>query len=93
MTPLLGLAVLLYSINAVLFGVLAFFYGKTALSTRARYPLGLFIFSLLLLIHSAGTATAYLLLGPYFGEEAVPFMSIMGGIELVGVAALLRITL
>ncbi|HYB45535.1 MAG TPA: hypothetical protein VEC92_03325 [Nitrososphaerales archaeon] len=93
MTPLLGLAIILYCVNAVLFGALAYFYGRTALSTRARYPLGLFVFALLLLIHSVGTAGAYLFLGPYFGEEAVPFMSVMGGIELVGVSALLRITL
>jgi len=93
MTPLLGLAVLLYCVNAVLFAALAFFYGKTALSTRAAYPVGLLVFSLLLFIHSAGTAAAYLFLGPYFGEEAVPFMSVMGGVELVGVAALLKITL
>ena len=93
MTPLLGLAIVIYCVNAVLFGALAYFYGRTALSTRARYPLGLFVFALLLLLHSAGTAGAYLFLGPYFGDEAVPFMSIMGGIELVGVSALLRITL
>jgi len=93
MTPLLGLAIVIYCINAVLFGALAFFYGKTALSTRAKYPLGLFVFALLLLVHSAGTAAAYLFLGSYFGSEAVPFMSIMGSVELVGVASLLRITL
>lgn len=92
MTPLLGLSIALYSVNAVLLFVLAYVYGKTALSTRASYPLGLFIFALLLLIHSVGTAAAYLFLGAYFGEEAVPFMSIMGGVELVGLAALIRIT-
>ena len=93
MTPLLTLAILLYAVNAILFGLLAYVYGKTALSTRARYPLGLFAFSLLLLLHSAGTALAYFFLGPYFGDEAVPYMSAMGSFELVGVLALLRITL
>ncbi|MDV3278131.1 MAG: hypothetical protein LYZ69_06665 [Nitrososphaerales archaeon] len=93
MNPLLVFSILLYTVNAVLFTVLAYVYGRTALSTKAKYPLGLFIFAVLLLIHSAGTAGAYLFLAPYFGDEAVPFMSIMGGAELVGVAALLRITL
>jgi len=91
-TPLLSLSIVLYTINAVLFGFLAYAYGKTALSTKAKYPLGLFIFSILLLLHSAGTAAAYFFLGPYFGDEAVPYMSIMGSLELVGVVALLRIT-
>jgi hypothetical protein len=93
MSPILSLAVVLYGVNATLFGFLAYVYGKTALSTRARYPTGLFIFSVLLLAHSLGTAAAYLLMGQYFGDEAVPFMAVMGFVELVGVGALLRITL
>ena len=93
MTPLLTLAIVLYGVNAALFAFLAYAYGKTAVSTRARYPLGLFVFSVLLLLHSAGTAGAYLFLGPYFGEEAVPYMSIMASFELVGAAALVKITL
>jgi hypothetical protein len=91
--PLLTLAIMLYSVNAVLFAFIAFVYGRTALSTRAKYPLGLFIFSVLLLLHSAGTAAAYFFLGSYFLDEAVPYMAVMGSFELVGVVALLRITL
>lgn len=90
---LLSLAILLYAVNAALFAALAYVYGRTAFSTKARYSVGLFIFSLLLLIHSAGTAAAYFFLSQYFLEEAVPYMSVMGSIELVGVLALLRITL
>src|SRR2546426_83958 len=52
MTPLLSLAIVLYSINSVLLAVLAYVYGRTALSTRAKYPLGLFVFSTLLLLQS-----------------------------------------
>jgi hypothetical protein len=92
MSPLLSLAIVLYAINAVLLAVLVYVYGRTALSTKARYPLGLFIFSILLLFHSAGTAAGYLFFSPYFGEEAVPFMTMMAPLELVGVVALLRIT-
>ena len=77
----------------MLFAFLAFVYGRTALSTRAKYAAGLFIFSILLLAQSLGTAAAYLFLGAYFGDEAVPFMAVMGAFELVGVVALLRVTL
>ena len=93
MTPLLSLAIVLYSINSVLLAILAYVYGRTALSTRAKYPLGLFVFSTLLLLHSGGTAAAYLFLSTYFLEEAVPSMFIMAVFELVGVGFLLRITL
>ena len=93
MTPLLSLAIVLYSINSVLLAALAYVYGKTALSTRAKYPRGLFVFSTLLLLQSAGTAAAYLFLSPYFLEEAVPSMFMMAAFELVGIAFLLRTTL
>ena len=93
MSTLLDLSVLLYATNAVFFGYLAYVYGKTAFSTRATYATGLFIFSVLLLAHSAGTAAAYLFLQPYFLDEAVPFMALMGSFELVGVLTLLKITL
>ena len=92
MSFLLTLAVVLDVVNAGLFGLLAYVYGRTALSTKARYPLGLFIFAVLLLVQSAGTAAAYVFLGQYFGDEAVPSMSIMAAFEFVGVLALLRIT-
>ena len=93
MTPLLTLAVVLYSVDAVLFGYLAYVYGRTALSTRARYPTGLLIFSFLLLLQSAGTAASYVMFGPYLGEEAFPSMFTMATFEFVGVLALLRTTL
>ncbi len=93
MTPLLTVAVIVYTIDAILFGFLAYVYGKTAFSTRARYPTGLLIFAVLLLIQAAGTAAAYVLLGDYFGDEAVPSMTAMAAFEFVGVLALLKTTL
>ena len=93
METLLAVAIGLYTLNAVMLGILAFVYGRTAFSTRAKYPLGLFVFSILLMLHSVGTAAAYLFLSPYFAEEAVPFMFIMGSFELVGVGVLVKTTL
>ncbi len=86
-------AIGLYALNAVLFGFLAFTYGRTALATKAKYPLGLTIFSVLLLLHSAGTAAFYLFLGGYIDPEVFPYMSTMATFEFVGVLALLRITM
>lgn len=93
MNILLTLAIGIYVVNAALLAFLAYVYGKTAYSTRAKYPLGLFIFSVLLFLHSSGTAAAYFFLGTYFGDDAItPFMSMMGSFEFVGILALLRIT-
>jgi hypothetical protein len=93
MDPLLTLAIALYAVNAVLFGVLAFIFGRTAYATRAAYPIGLFIFSILLFGHALGTSLGYTLFSEYLGSQAFPFMSIMGAFEFVGALALLRITL
>jgi hypothetical protein len=90
---LLGTAILLSAVDSVLLAVLATVYGKTAIRTRAAYPLGLLIFSVLLLVQSAGTALGYFFASPYLGDQAYPFMSIVGGFELAGLIVLLRITL
>ena len=90
---LFGLAVTLSIINSVLLVVLAAVYGRTAVRTRAAYPLGLFLFSLLLLVQNAGTAFGYMANSSVIGDSFYPFMSIVGGFELAGLLALLRITL
>jgi len=91
-TFFLTLAVALYLVDAVFFAILSYAYARTALSTRARYPTGLLVFSVLLLIQSAGTALTYYTFSDYLGD-ASPFMSLMGTMELVGVAILAKITL
>jgi hypothetical protein len=91
-TPLLTLAIVLYSVNAVFFAFLSYTYGRTALSTKAKYPLGLLVFSILLLVQCAGTAYTYFAFSYYLGD-ASPLMSLMAAMELVGVGILARITL
>ncbi len=93
MEPLLALAIGIYGLVSMLLAFLAYTYAKTAISTRAAYPLGLLVFSLLLLVHSAGTALGYVFFSEYIGDAAFPFMFGMAAVELAGVVALLRITL
>gem|GEM_PF-6255392 len=90
---MLQLAILLYTLNSVILSILSIIYARTAIKTRAAYPISLLFFSLLLLLHSAGTAIAYFTLSPYFGDEAMPFMSIVGAFELLGLLALLKVTI
>ncbi len=93
MDTLLLLAVSAYAVVSVLLAFLAYTYARTAISTRAAYPLGLLVFSLLLLVHSAGTALGYTFFSDYIGDSAYPFMFGMAAAELVGVAVLMRVTL
>jgi hypothetical protein len=93
MLDLLNLATGLYVVDGALFSVLAYIYGRTTLSTRARYPLGLLIFSLLLVFQTLGTAWAYLSFPGYILGEVHPLMAIMAAFEFVGAAVLLKTTL
>ena len=83
----------MYLVNGGLFSVLALVYGRTALSTRAKYPIGLFIFSVLLVFQTFGTAAAYAYFPGYFGEDVHPLMATMAAFELIGASALVKITL
>ncbi len=93
MSLMIDIAIGIYLVDGVLFASLAYVYGRTAISTRASYPIGLFIFSLLLIFQSLGTAFAYGTFPGYFGDEVQPMMAVMAVFELAGAAALVRVTL
>lgn len=90
---LLDLSIFLESLSAVIFGVMTVVYARNALSTKASYSIGLFIFGLFLFVQTAGTAGFYFLLSGNIGDRVYPFMSAMGAAETAGAIALLRITL
>jgi hypothetical protein len=93
MELVVSLAIVLYAVDAALLAVLAFVYGRTTLHTRATYPLALFIFSMLLLVQSAGTAVGCYSDAQYLSDPSYAFIPLMGLFELAGIAALLKITL
>lgn len=93
MSPFLDLAIVLLGLNSAILIFLLYIYGKIALRTKASYSIGLFVFALLMLLQSAGTAVGYFVMAPYFGDEALPLMSVVASFELMGLAVLIKITL
>ena len=93
METLMGIAIGLASVNSVILLILIYLYGRIAVRTRAAYSFGLVIFGGLLLVHNLLTAVAYGTMSPLFGDDALPYLSAMGGAELAGLLVLLRITL
>ena len=89
----MGLAIGLASVNSVILLVLIYLYGRIAVRTHASYSIGLVIFGGLLLLHNLLTAFAYGTMSPLFGDDALPYLSAMGGAELAGLLVLLRMTL
>lgn len=86
-------AICLAAVNAAILLGLIYVYAKIALRTRAAYSYGLIIFASLLLVQNLLTGVAYGTMSPVFGDEALPYLSAIGGAELAGLLVLLRITL
>jgi hypothetical protein len=78
--------------SAILVGLI-YLYSKIAAKTRATYPVGLAIFAGLLLLQNLLTVFAYVTMAPLFGEDALPYLSGIGVLELGGLVVLLRLTL
>ena len=90
---MMQLAVALAGINSAILIVLLYIYGRIMFRTRAMYSVGLFVFAVLLLLQSLVTGIGYVAMESYFGDEALPMMSIVQGLELGGLIVLVRITL
>jgi hypothetical protein len=91
MELLLELAVVLDIINSILLVIPVSVYGRTMRRTRAVYPIGFLVFSVLVLIQSALNALGDPLNAPPIGDEAYPSTSIVGIHELADLLTLPRI--
>ena len=93
MKPMMEVAVVFSSLNAVLLVVLLAIFVGLAIRTRASHSVGLAFFAALLLANSLVTVYSYAAMAPVFGREALPFLSMMSVLEFIGLAVLLKITL
>jgi hypothetical protein len=88
------LAAIIFSLlNSGMLLVLLYVFARIAIRSRASHSIGLTFFALLLLANSALTAYSYATMAPFFGADALPFLSTISVLEFVGLAALLKITL
>ena len=86
-------AVIFSVLNAALLVVLLYVFAGIAIRSRASHSIGLTFFALLLLANSILTAYSYATMAPFFGREALPYLSTMSVLEFVGLSVLLKITL
>ena len=90
---MMEVAVVFSALNAVLLVVLLVIFVGIAVRSRAAHSAGLAFFAFLLLGNSLLTVYSYVAMAPFFGREALPFLSMMSVLEFVGLAVLLKITL
>jgi hypothetical protein len=93
MDPMMDVAIVFSALNAVLLLILLYVFTGIAMRSRASHSIGLMFFTLLLLANSLLTAYSYATMAPFFGSEALPYLSTMSVLEFVGLAVLLKITL
>ena len=86
-------AILFSGLNAALLVALLYLYARIAIRSRAAHSFGMMFFALLLLANSLLTAYSYSAMAPFFGTEALPYLSAIAFLEFFGLAILLKITL
>jgi len=89
----MDVAIVFSAVNSLLLLVLLYVFAGIAIRSRASHSIGLTFFALLLLANSALTAFSYATMSPFFGHDALPYLSTMSVLEFVGLAVLLKITL
>jgi len=92
METMMLVAIGLAAVNSCILVGLMYLFGKIAIKTRASYSVGLAVFGGLLLLQNLLTVFAYVTMAPLFGSDALPVLSVIGGVELAGLAVLLKLT-
>lgn len=90
---MMEVAIVFSLLNAALLVVLLAVFIGIAMRSKASHSVGLVFFAFLLLANSILTAYSYATMAPFFGREALPYLSTMSVLEFVGLAVLLKITL
>ncbi|MGI0091398.1 MAG: hypothetical protein ACREBS_06785 [Nitrososphaerales archaeon] len=93
MLEMMLVTVILSGVNSILLLFLLFLYSKIVMKTRAMYASGLMIFALLLLAQNLLAVYSYVAMQPFFGSEALPYLSGIAALELASLIALIRVTL
>lgn len=86
-------AIVFSGLNACILAALLYFYVRIAVRSRAAHALGMTFFAVLLLATSLVTVYSYSTMSPFFGSEALPYLSAISVLEFLGLVALLKITL
>jgi len=79
--------------NIFLLSALLIVYAKIYHSSRAIFTVGLMFFASMLLLHNIITVYAYFAMAPLYAEGLLPYFIVVHLAELVGIAALLKVTL
>jgi len=89
----MDVAIAFSAVNSVLLLGLLYIYARIAAHSRAANSIGLVVFAVFLLATNVLTVYSYAAMSPFFGSEAVPYLSTISILEFISLAVLLKITI
>ena len=93
MEPVLSVILVIVSIaNIAVLGILVFTFSQMYVKTRAQLPLGMIIFSTMLVLHNVIGAYEYFAMHTLFSSEIFPYLLGVHITELAGILIFLKIT-
>jgi hypothetical protein len=80
-------------LNVAVLLILFVIYAKIYVKSRAVFTIGLMFFTVMLMLHNLIAIYAYLVMAPLYPDELLPYFVAIHLAELVGIVALLRVTI
>lgn len=93
MSLLMNASTLVSVLNVAVLLILLVIYAKTYVKSKAVFTIGLMFFTVMLMLHNLIAVYAYLVMAPLYPDELLPYFVAIHIAELVGIIALLRITI
>jgi hypothetical protein len=89
----MNLSTMISVLNVAVLLTLLVIYIKIYIKSRAVFTIGLMFFTVMLMLHNLIAVYAYLAMAPLYPDDLLPYFVAIHIAELVGIVALLRITL
>ena len=80
-------------VNVGMLAALLTMYVKIYRSSKATFTFGLMFFASMLIVHNLVAVYAYFAMAPLYNENLLPYFVAIHAAELIGIAALLKITI
>jgi len=93
MSLLMNASTVVSVLNVAVLLILFVIYAKIYVKSRAVFTIGLMFFTVMLMLHNLIAVYAYLVMAPLYPDELLPYFVAIHLAELVGIVALLRVTI
>ena len=93
MSLLMNISTVISVLNVAVLLTLFVIYAKIYFKSKAVFTIGLMFFTVMLMLHNLIAIYAYLVMAPLYPNDLLPYFVAIHLAELIGIIALLRVTL